>query len=417
MDHAPSPDRRPFRAFLHLLLAFLLGVWCDRAGWFPGSPRLPHGLGPTFGEAWNVVQKDYVDRQAVQPERMTQGAIEGMLASLGDVGHTTYLTAADWKQMQNSLSGRLEGIGARLSMRQEQPTIVNTVPGSPAQKAGLQGGDILVQVDGKDVAGLSLSRIVEMVRGPPGTEVRLKIKRDDEPKPRDFTITRAEVKVPEVAWQMLPGVPIADIALHEFGEHADEQIKEALEQAKEHGAKGIILDLRSNPGGLKDQAVSVTSQFLSGGTVFIEQNAKGRRTEVPVEPGGIATQIPLVALIDGGTASSAEIMAGALQDYGRAKLVGTHTFGTGTVLKPFKLSDGSAILLAVDEWLTPKGRQIWHHGIKPDIEVALPPSAPILLPENESNLTKAKLEHSKDAQLLKAIEVLKGELAGSVTHR
>ena len=405
MDYPQSAERRPIRTFMLVIAAFLIGVWADRAGWLPGSP--PTGLGPTFGEAWRDVQRHYVDREAVQNQRMTQGAIEGMLASLGDVGHTTYLTADDLQQMQQSLNGHLEGIGARMSLRQDRPTIVNTVPGSPAEKAGLQGGDVLLQVNGKDVAGLSLARIVDLVRGPAGSDVHLKVRRGEKPKPLNFDITRAEIQVPEVNWHMLPGSSSAHVALHEFGKDADRQMKEALEQARAQGAKSIILDLRGNPGGLKDQAVAVTSEFLPGGTVFIEQDARGRRTEVPVEPGGVATEIPMVVLIDDGTASSAEILAGALQDYHRAKLVGTHTFGTGTVLKPFMLSDGSAILLAVDEWLTPKGRQIWHHGIKPDIEVALPPSATILLPENETKLTETALNRSSDKQLLKALEILK----------
>ena len=310
MQYPQPVERRPLRIYLLLLAAFLAGVWADRAGWLPGSMPQPTGLERTFGEAWQKVQRHYVDREALQPDKMTQGAIEGMLASLGDTGHTTYLTADDLRQLENSLNGHLEGIGARLSIRQERPTIVNTVPGSPAEKSGLQAGDVLLQINGKDAAGLSLSRIVELVRGPAGTEVHLRVRRDERPKPLDFDITRAEVKVPEVSWHMLPGVPIAHIALHEFGKEADEELKKALEEAKSQGAKGIILDLRANPGGLKDQAVAVTSEFLSHGTVFIEQNAQGKRTEVPAQPGGIATGIPMVVLIDRGTASSAEILAG-----------------------------------------------------------------------------------------------------------
>lgn len=411
MNYPQPVQRPPFRVFFLVILAFLAGVWVDRAGWFPGSGGpVPSGLGSTFGQAWRNVQRYYVDRQAVQPERMTQGAIEGMLASLGDVGHTTYLTAAELKQVQDSLRGRLEGIGARVSMRQDRPTIVNTVPGSPAEKAGLQGGDVLLQVNNKDVVGLSLARVVDLVRGPPGSEVQLRVQRDDQPKALNFAITRAVVKVPEVSWHLLPGLPIAHVALHEFGKDADAQLKRALEQAEEAGAKGIILDLRGNPGGLKDQAVAVTSEFLARGTVFIEQNSQGQRTEVPVAPGGVATKTPLVVLIDRGTASSAEILAGALQDYDRATLVGTRTFGTGTVLKPFLLKDGSAVLLAVAEWFTPKGRQIWHHGIKPNIEVPLPTNAAILLPENETHLTRAALDASTDKQLLKAAAVLQKQL-------
>jgi carboxyl-terminal processing protease len=156
--------------------------------------------------------------------------------------------------------------------------------------------------------------------------------------------------------------------------------------------------------------VAVTSEFLKDGNVFIEQDAEGRRTEVPVQPGGHAVDIPLVVLIDEGTASSGEILAGAIQDHGRGKLVGTRTFGTGTVLQPFPLSDGSAVLLAVTEWLTPNGRQIWHTGISPDVEVALPEGVSILLPETETDLDADALAKSEDAQLLKALSLLKEQI-------
>jgi carboxyl-terminal processing protease len=217
--------------------------------------------------------------------------------------------------------------------------------------------------------------------------------------------------VPDIAWHMLPGQPIAHVAIQNFGAHTDEQLRAALAAARKQGAKGLILDLRGNRGGLKEQAVKVTSEFLKPGElVFIEKDANGKEKPVEVEPDGVARDIPLCVLIDDGTASSAEILAGAIQDYQRGKLIGTTTFGTGTVLGEFKLTDGSAVLLAVDQWLTPKGRQIWHKGIAPDIEVQLPQGAYSLLPESERTLSADALAKSKDTQLLKAIEVLKKEL-------
>jgi carboxyl-terminal processing protease len=212
---------------------------------------------------------------------------------------------------------------------------------------------------------------------------------------------------------MLPGTPIAHVAIQEFGSEADRQLRAAIRAARAKGAKGLLLDVRGNPGGLKDQAVAVTSQFLTSGNVFLERDAQGRETAVPVEPGGIAPDIPVCVLIDEGTASSAEIFAGALQDHGRAKLVGTHTFGTGTVLKPFLLSDGSAVLLAVLEWLTPNGRLIWHHGIKPDVEVALSNGTPILLPYEETHMDAAALKRSPDKQLLTALHLLREKVENS----
>ncbi len=415
-----SSHRRPIHPILLLLLGLLAGIFLGRSGWLPGTAaREPPGLGHTFDpfwETWHLVDEHYVNRQAVQPRRMTEGAIEGMLASLGDVGHTTYLTPAELKEVESSLQGELEGIGAILTVRDKRPTIAQTLPDSPARKSGLRAGDVLVEVNGKSVADESPQRVAALVRGKAGTKVKLRVDRPGVNKPVDFTITRAKVEVPQVAWHHLPGTTIAHLAIREFGEQTDVQLRRALQQIRSAGLTALIVDVRANPGGLKDQAVAVTSEFLSDGLVFIQQDAKGQRVDVPVQKGGAATDLPVCVLVDGGTASSAEIFAGALQDHKRGKLVGTRTFGTGTVLQPFPLSDGSAVLLATKEWLTPKGRRIWHTGIQPDIEVALPQGASILLPYDEGGLDAAALARVKDAQLLKAIEVLTGKTLSSASN-
>jgi carboxyl-terminal processing protease len=221
---------------------------------------------------------------------------------------------------------------------------------------------------------------------------------------------RAKIQVPDVTWHMLQGRPVALVAIQQFGQTADAEVKKAVEEARQQGARGLVIDLRFNPGGLKEQAVAVTSEFLTGGNVFIEQDAHGRRTPVPVKPGGTATDLPIVVLIEEETASSAEIFAGAIQDHKRGKLVGAKTFGTGTVLQPYTLSDGSAILLATSEWLTPDGRRIWHEGIAPDVPVVNPPGATVLLPDEAGRMSRAELDRATDKQLLKAIELLEGEL-------
>ncbi len=412
--------RRPVhRSCLSLLLlilvSFALGVQVEKRGWLPSSlrrssPEDVRAFEP-FWETWYLVHQRYVDREQVKDDRMVQGAILGMLATLGDLGHTTYLTKDEVQKQEANLRGEFEGIGCVISMPKQGPTIRQTMPRSPARKAGLQPGDVLIEVDGKDVHGLSLEQLVQHITGPAGSEVHLKILRGDPPKPVDFDIKRAKVDVPDVAWHMLPGQPIAHVAIQKFGEHTDEQLRAALAEARKQGAKGLILDVRGNTGGLKEQAVKVTSEFLqSSDAVFISKDSSGNEKPVAVEPNGVARDIPMCVLIDEASASSSEIFAGALQDYQRGKLIGMRTFGTGTVLGQFKLSDGSALLLAVDQWLTPKGRQIWHKGIEPDIEVPLPQGAYRLLPESERKLTADELAKSKDAQLLKAIEVLKKEL-------
>lgn len=409
-----SPSSSVVRLVALALLSFGVGALADRNGLLPGSrPRAPARLGHTFDsfwEAWNLVEEHYVDRKAVDPVRMTHGSISGMLDSLGDTGHTTYLTPEEFKDLENGLKGQLEGIGARVTIQKHQPTILQVLPGSPALAAALKSGDVLLEVDGKHVSDLPLERVVQLVRRAAGTAVHLRISRPGTAKTLDFEIERARVTVPALTWALLPGTAVAHVALREFGEGADEQLREALSQARRAGAKGLLIDVRGNPGGLKDQAVAVTSEFLKDGDVFLEQDARGRRTAVPVRSGGQATDLPVCVLTDGGTASSAEIFAGALQDHGRARLVGTRTFGTGTVLEPFELRDGSAVLLAVKEWFTPKGRQIWHKGISPDVEVTLPEGASVLFPEAEAALDEAALAKSQDRQLLRALELLRKQI-------
>lgn len=406
-----SGDGSRFSTYCLLLLIGLTGgVLIERAGWMPGSRYGADAPAPPYWEAWRLVRERYVDRKAVDTKIMTEGSIRGMLAYLGDIGHTIYLTAQEFAQQQKNIAGELDGIGARLTVRKGKLTVVQTFPNSPARQAGLLPGDVFQEVAGKNVQASSLQKVVELVRGPPGTTVQLRMLRPGHAEPLKFTVRREKLSVPDVTWHLLPGAPIAHIAILEFGNQADAQLKAALTAAKEQGAKALIVDVRGNPGGLKEQAVAVTSEFLKSGDIFQEQDADGKRVAVAVKEGGIATEIPICVLIDQGTASSAEILAGAVQDHERGKLVGTRTFGTGTILQPFLLSDGSVILLAVREWLTPKGRVIWHQGIEPDIEVTLPEDAAILLPEEENTLTAETLAKSDDRQLLKAYEMLKERL-------
>ncbi len=397
--------RRPFPLSVVLLATFTAGVVADRAGIVPG----PNSKLATFWQVWRIIHGKYVDRAHLDDEHLIHGATTGMVDSLGDIGHTTYLSRDEWQRMQASLEGQFEGIGAVLSMKQRRPIIAQTLPNSPARRAGLKSGDIIVQVDGKEVEGLSLDQVVQRVRGPAGTEVHLTILHPGASQPQLITILRGRVENPDVTWRMLPGTPVAHVALREFGKQADAQLRSAIEAAQKSGARALILDVRGNPGGLKEQAVDVTSQFLQPDQiVFIEADSSGERTQVPVHAEGHTPwTMPMCLLIDEGTASSAEILAGALQDYGRARLVGTRTFGTGTVLAPFgPLHDGSELLLAVAQWLTPKGRQIWHHGIPPDVEVDLPQDVTPLRPDEEPHLDAEGLAHSQDKQLRTALGLL-----------
>lgn len=389
---------------------FGVGVVADRAALIPGStytePQSETTTFSVFWQAWDLVEQHFVDRQAIDPTKMTYGAIEGMLDSLGDTGHTRFLSPQTLKQEEDALSGHLQGIGAEISIRNGQPIIVVPLPGSPAQKAGIRPGDTLVKVDGKDVTNLTLDQIVNLVRGPAGSSVTLTVIHEGDTNTTDITVQRANITIPNVTWALLPGTSTAHLLVSQFAENCTRDLVSAMSDAKSKGATSFILDLRNNPGGLRDEAIGVASQFLKSGNVLIEQDSQGHRTNYPVKPGGTAVDVPLVVLINEGTASSAEIVAGAIQDQKRASLVGTTTFGTGTVLTLFKLSDGSAIFLGTSEWLTPNGRQIWHHGITPDIQVKLPNGAEPLTPLEEGSMTPQQLQSSQDTQLLRALQLL-----------
>jgi carboxyl-terminal processing protease len=209
-----------------------------------------------------------------------------------------------------------------------------------------------------------------------------------------------------VIWQRLPGTTVAHVRIAAFSQGVSQDLQKALSDIRQQGMTGILLDLRNDPGGLLDEATNTASQFLNSGNVLEEKNAQGQVQPVPVKPKGTVTSVPMVILINGGTASAAEIVAGALQDAHRATLVGETTFGTGTVLEEFRLSDGSALLLATEEWLTPNGRVIWHQGIAPDVAVSLPAGVESLFPEAEREMTTAQLQASGDEQLLRALNLL-----------
>ena len=359
-----------------------------------------------MAEAWNTIHQSYVDRSAIQSQALTYGAIGGMVDALGDTGHSRFLSPEMVQAQHNFTSGQFEGIGAYVEMKEGHIVIVAPMDGSPAQQAGLHPGDVVLGVDGENVAGLPIDQVVSRIVGPAGTPVTLTILTPETGQTRDVTLVRAHITLQNVSWQWLPGTQIAHVRIVAFSEGVTEDLKQTLGEIEQQGMAGIILDLRSNPGGLLSEAVGTASEFLEGGNVLLEKDAQGEIRPVPVVEGGMAPDLPLVVLIDPGTASAAEIVSGALQDAGRAKLVGETTFGTGTVLNEFTLSDGSALLLATEEWLTPNGRLIWHQGIPPDVQMILPQSTSPLLPQMEAGMTREQIQDSGDVQLLRALELL-----------
>lgn len=393
---------------LALLAGFGAGMTVDRDA-FIAHAQAVTATGPDFAlitEAWTKIEQHYVDKSAEQTKPLTYGAIDGMVNALGDTGHTTFMTPEMVKSERQFTAGQFEGIGAQVESKDGHVVIVAPFDDSPAQRAGLRAGHIILKVNGNDTTGLSVEQVVSQILGPAGTEVSLTILDPKTGKPFDVKITRARIAVNNVTWQALPGTNIAHLRIASFSQGVSQQLKKALTELRDQGMTAVILDLRNNPGGLLNEAVSTTSQFLSEGNVLQEQDAQGQVTKIAVRSGGVATKIPLVVLVNKGSASASEIVAGALQDANRGTLVGETTFGTGTVLTQFSLSDGSALMIAIQEWLTPNGRVIWHKGIVPDQAVSMAVDAVKLTPAAERDLTLEQVNASGDQQLLAALKLL-----------
>jgi carboxyl-terminal processing protease len=376
----------------------------------PGAsqpPNAPSDFG-LFWEALNVIQQNFVGRADIDPQTLTYGAIRGMVQALGDTDHTVFLTPEQAQAEQNALDQNVVGIGVLLGEKDGQSVIVSVVPGSPAEAAGLKAGDVITAVNGQSTVGVPPDQLVDEVRGDVGSQVTVSIQRPSTGESLDFTITRAQIKFPSTSWTMVPGTDIALIRLSQFSAGSADELLAARDAALAAGANSIILDLRGNPGGYVDQAVKASSQFLHDKVVYISEDADGTQTPVKTDDTVPATDVPMVVLVDNNTASSAEIMSGAIQAAGRAQIVGETTFGTGTVLLPFTLSDGSVIRLAVQRWLTPNGDQIFGKGITPDHVVALGPNDAPIEPNDLKDMTPDQLSSITDVQLLTAISLLGG---------
>ncbi len=395
-----------------LAIAFAAGILLGRV-YFPGigapANETTHPTPPDYAlirNAWRLIDRFYVDRSALKSTPLTYGAIEGMVSALGDTGHSTFLTPDMVKQESTLRSGHYVGVGLDIQMKGGKVTIVTAFTGSPAETAGLRSGEIITKVDGVEISAKPLGQVVQNIVGAVGTDVTLTIYDPPTGLFRDVTLTRAIIVLHNVTWQMIPATRFADLRIAEFSEGVSKDLRKALSEIRRQNAQGIVLDLRNNPGGILHEAVGVASQFLASGNVLLTKNASGRTTAEPVQKGGEAVQIPLSVLINNGTASAAEIVAGALQDAKRAALIGETTFGTGTVLSQFPLSDGSALLLATEEWLTPSGRTIWHKGIEPDETIKLQQDVSPLLPAALVGMTGESFKRTEDVQMLAAVNSL-----------
>ncbi|MGD0856125.1 MAG: S41 family peptidase [Dehalococcoidia bacterium] len=314
-------------------------------------------------QAWQKLQEYYVDSKQLDPAKISQGAVRGMVEAVGDP-YTDYYTPQEYQSTMIQLTGVFQGIGATIEKKNNYIVIVAPIPDSPAEKAGLKTGDIILKIDGTSTEGMNSDVASSKIRGDSGTKVTLSIGREGTKEPFDVVITRGEIKMDSVKSEMFGQV--AYIKIQQFILPTTDDFKAAITKALADGAKGVILDLRDNPGGILTQAVEVASQFLVRGIVVKVVDKNGTESVQKVISGGMAPDLPIVVLINGGSASASEIVAGALQDNDRAKLAGIKSFGKASVQNIVKLDDGSAIKITTAHYYTPNGTLISGKGLTPD---------------------------------------------------
>ena len=385
---------------LVLLVGFAGGAYAEQA--YPDAWFLPyvahHQVGrldtTELNQAILLIEAQYVDSN-VDMTKLSHGTVSGLISSLGDP-FSAYYDPDAYRRLLNSYQGRYSGIGIYLSFGSGYPTITGTVPGSPAASGGLQAGDQIEKVGGKDVKGIASDQATALIQGADGTKVTLTILRGTDTF--DVTLTRAEIQIPSVRSTILAG-HILYLRIYSFGSSTASDFATAL-TAGLPGAKGIVLDLRENPGGFVDAANDVISDFVASGETY-ELRGRGSSVERHFVSGNHpAPTIPIVALVDANSASAAEILAGSLQVHKRAKLLGTVTFGKGSVQEDFPLTDGADIHLTIKRWYLPDGTTIDHKGLTPDVAVPLPNLA------DEFDVLQPGLGYAKDAQLNAALSLL-----------
>lgn len=358
------------------LAVFLVGVWAGRlttarTDVWPGvsatsaTSTFDRTDFRQFWEVWNTIRERYAT-QPVDETKMYYGAIAGIVQSLNDP-HSLYLPPTEAKEFAQDLAGEFEGIGAEIDISNGQLIVVAPLAGSPAEKAGLKSRDSILLIDDQETAGLSVMEAVKKIRGPKGTTVTLMV-RTGEQAPRAVPITRATINIPTVVWEMKAN-NTAYMRISSFNEKTDVEFDKAVREIVAKKPNGLILDLRSNPGGYLDRSITVASEWIKSGVVVRERFVDNEVNEYSAKGRARLAGMPTIVLVDEGSASGAEIVAGALQDNGLAKLVGTKTYGKGSVQDFQEYNDGSALKLTVAKWFTPKDRQIDKIGITPDVVV------------------------------------------------
>ena len=382
------------------LIAFTMGVGAESSGLLSelggklnisqqrsnSEANLPEDLDYTSVEAvYDVLREKYEGK--LSEEQLLDGLKTGLANASGDP-YTVYLNDKQAKAFEESLNGKFDGIGAEIAIKNSQLQVVAPLPNTPAEAAGLRAGDPIIAIDGKDTTGITLEEAVTKIRGKKGTKVVLTIVRDGESV--EVPIVRDQIVVPNAESRILPG-EIGVIELHTFGDDSSDQVKQIADDFAAQGVKGIILDLRNNSGGLLDSSVDVAGLWLDN-QVVVEQRGSGKIDPLRSGPKGPLGGIPTVVLINNGSASASEIVAGALQDHGAAQIVGEQSFGKGSVQSLEQLGGGAQLKVTIARWYTPKGKNIDKGGIKPDVAV---------------KLTNEDFEASRDPQLDAALEILR----------
>ncbi|HEY94995.1 MAG TPA: S41 family peptidase [Dehalococcoidia bacterium] len=343
-------------------LAIAFGAGCIVGNDSISSEDLGMGV---VEQVWEIIWDKYVDRDKLDTATLSQGAIEGLVEALDDP-YSSYLDPETFELSMGGIEGKFEGIGAYVGMRDDKITIIAPITGSPAEEAGIRAGDVVLEVEGKPVDDMTLNEVVLLIRGPKGTTVEILVQHMDETEPVKLSIIRDEIKLSSVYYELMDD--IAYIHISNFSERTNEELTPVIDEIEADSAKGIILDLRSNPGGLLDSVVDVTSRFVKNGYVLFSEDNKGNRNSYAVKDSGKKTNLPMAILTDNFTASASEVLSGALQDFDRAVIIGTVTYGKGSVNTLHTLMDGSGVYITTHRWLTPNGRLIEGKGITPDYE-------------------------------------------------
>ena len=357
-----------------------------------GNPDLQNADFGLFWSVWNQLQARYVDQDKLDKQKMIYGAISGLVNALGDP-YTVFFPPQESKQFAEEIKGSFGGIGAEIGIKKGVLTIVAPLKDSPAEKIGLKAKDSVIKIDGKDTSSLTVEEAVRLIRGPKGTNVKLTIFRESFDAPKDFTITRDDIKIPTVKYES-KGDNIYYIALYNFNETAGMEFRKALQAFRDSGHSKLIIDLRNNPGGYLSNAVDIASFFTPAGTVIVRERYESKEEDVYRSAGyDLFGRTKVVILVNGGSASASEILAGALRDINHVQLIGEKTFGKGSVQELVNMSDGTSLKVTIAKWLTPNGNEINGVGLEPDIKVEIPTNP----------------EEGKDYTLDKAIEVLKAK--------